>query len=111
MIMTDEELLREYKGAKKKTAQIAILADLNMCTKDDIKEILERLGVPRDELYAKRGRKKSPEKVLLEAAKGESAPAHTMPEAVREALSKELICLRIIAGANGRHQLVFERVA
>ncbi len=40
MTMTDEEICRDYRTAKTPTKQIGILADLNGCTKAEIKEIL-----------------------------------------------------------------------
>lgn len=40
MYMTENEIRRDYAGAKNKTMQIGILADLNCCTKDRIREIL-----------------------------------------------------------------------
>lgn len=40
MYMTEGEIRRDYAGAKNKSMQIGILADLNCCTKDMIREIL-----------------------------------------------------------------------
>lgn len=40
MQMTANEIRRDYAGAKNKSMQIGILADLNCCTKDRIREIL-----------------------------------------------------------------------
>lgn len=40
MYMTEGEIRRDYTGAKNKSMQIGILADLNCCTKDRIREIL-----------------------------------------------------------------------
>lgn len=40
MYMTENEIRRDYAGAKNKSMQIGILADLNCCTKDRIREIL-----------------------------------------------------------------------
>lgn len=40
MTMTNEEICREYRMAKAPTKQIQILADLNGCKKDEIKQIL-----------------------------------------------------------------------
>lgn len=40
MQMTENEIRRNYSGAKNKSMQIGILADLNCCTKDRIREIL-----------------------------------------------------------------------
>ena len=40
MQMTENEIRRDYAEAKNKSMQIGILADLNCCTKDRIREIL-----------------------------------------------------------------------
>lgn len=40
MYMSESEIRRDYAGAKNKSMQIGILADLNCCTKDRIREIL-----------------------------------------------------------------------
>ena len=40
MYMTEGEIRRDYARAKNKNMQIGILADLNCCTKDRIREIL-----------------------------------------------------------------------
>lgn len=44
MIMSDEEICTEYRQAKNRVAQIGILADQNVCTKDEIKRILIAAG-------------------------------------------------------------------
>ncbi len=41
MQMTEGEIRRSYGAAKNKNAQIGILADLNACSTDHIKQILE----------------------------------------------------------------------
>lgn len=45
MVMSDSEILRQYRDAKNKKAQVGILADLNCCTKKEISEKLASLGV------------------------------------------------------------------
>ena len=40
MYMTEGEIRRDYAGAKNKSMQIGILANLNCCSKDRIREIL-----------------------------------------------------------------------
>lgn len=40
MEMSNEEIIRRYKQAKHKAAQIQILADLNACPKSKILEIV-----------------------------------------------------------------------
>ena len=42
--MTDEEIVREYKAAKSPLKQVGILAQLNNCSKESIKEILVAAG-------------------------------------------------------------------
>ncbi len=80
MWMTDQAIVREYKEAKDKKKQIEILADENNCGNEEIEKILEDNGI---DLAKKRGRK----------AKGE-AMKRKLPEAVREALTRELIRLQ-----------------
>ena len=45
MTMTENEIVRDYRAAKNKQQQIAILADLNTTTTDEIKKILKANGV------------------------------------------------------------------
>lgn len=45
MEMTKTEIIREYKMANSKTKQIGILAELNLCTKKEIREILREGGL------------------------------------------------------------------
>ena len=45
MWMTPGEICREYRQAKKKAAQVGILADLNSCSKAEIRDILQRHGI------------------------------------------------------------------
>ena len=40
MTMTPEEICRDYRTAKSRLKQIGILAELNQCSKDKIKQIL-----------------------------------------------------------------------
>ena len=44
MQMTDNEIVRSYQHAANRTKQISILAELNACSKAQIREILERNG-------------------------------------------------------------------
>lgn len=57
MTMTNGEILRDYRGAKDKKAQVKILAELNACSVQQIKEILISEGVDGRELP--KSRKKS----------------------------------------------------
>lgn len=45
MTMTDKEIVKSYKEAKYKKAQIGILADLNCCEPSIIKDILRENGI------------------------------------------------------------------
>ena len=45
MIMEPGEILREYNASKCKSKQLTILADLNLCTKEEIQQVLEQQGV------------------------------------------------------------------
>ena len=44
MTMTKEEIIRDYKAAKAPSKQIAILAELNQCDREKIKQILVEGG-------------------------------------------------------------------
>ena len=44
MTMTDEEICRDYRAAAAPLKQIGILADLNQCSKERIKQILIKGG-------------------------------------------------------------------
>ena len=44
MIMTKEEIVRDYNQAKAPQKQIGILADQNLCKKSEIVEILKEAG-------------------------------------------------------------------
>mgnify|MGYP000019733706 FL=1 len=48
MEMSNEEIIRRYKQAKHKAAQIQILADLNACPKSKILEIVSDSIVPKN---------------------------------------------------------------
>lgn len=69
MNMTNEEIVRDYKQAAKPAEQIAILADLNGCTKKEIAQILIDAGMDVPGWYTK-GKKKKP----AEAAGDEPRP-------------------------------------
>jgi len=42
MIMTNEEIYRDYKLSKRKQRQIHILADINRCSLGQIKQIIQK---------------------------------------------------------------------
>lgn len=57
MTMTEAEICREYGQAANPAAQIGILADLNVTTKQEIISVLERNGMtlPRDTRRERKG--------------------------------------------------------
>ena len=56
--MSESEIVASYRQAAKPAAQITVLADLNVCSKERIEEILREAGEP---LPKKRGRQKQTE--------------------------------------------------
>ena len=56
--MSESEIVASYRQAAKLAAQITVLADLNVCSKERIEEILREAGEP---LPKKRGRQKQTE--------------------------------------------------
>lgn len=56
MQMTDLEIVASYRRNRNKN-QIDVLAQLNACGKENIREILIKNGIPEDELPKKRGPK------------------------------------------------------
>lgn len=53
MIMSNADIIREYKAAKTPMKQIGILADQNLCKKRDIVEILVKEGCEVPKFYTK----------------------------------------------------------
>ena len=45
MVMTEAEICKEYRESKKQNMQIGILAELNLCKKTEIIDILEKNGI------------------------------------------------------------------
>lgn len=45
MQMSEQEIVRSYTNAKDKRSQVGVLAELNACPNDTIREILERNGI------------------------------------------------------------------
>lgn len=71
MIMTNDEIVMEYKQAKAPLKQIGILADQNLCTREEIIEILREAGADLPKIYQKKSepRAETPEApVLLQPA-------------------------------------------
>lgn len=52
MVMTPREIVSSYQRAENKKHQLQILADLNLCSRTEIKEILISQGVQEEEIPA-----------------------------------------------------------
>lgn len=79
MVMTDEEIIREYAESKNKSNQIKILADENLCRQADIVAILRAAGQPVPNMWL--SKKEKEEKVArLAAAAGVKAPVPKPPK-------------------------------
>ena len=61
--MTRAEILKSYKEAKDKKNQITILADMNICSKQEIRDELIKAGVPGEELPKFRDKKRNRSKL------------------------------------------------
>lgn len=93
MTMTPDEIYADYRDAKDKTAQIGIMAELNLCTKHEIIKILEDMGVdpskdevkPKKRTYRKRAKAeegesaKKPKKTAVAPVQPEEQQATEMP--------------------------------
>ena len=69
MIMTTEEIVREYREAKDRVKQINILADENQCKRKEIAALLREAGEDVDGRFF-RGEKKPQEKEDLPLTAG-----------------------------------------
>lgn len=59
MEMTEYEIIKDYGEAKNKAEQIKILADLNMCSREEIINILDKNGIPHPGARTKRSNTKN----------------------------------------------------
>lgn len=57
MFMKDSEILSKYRKAENKKEILGILADLNGCNNESMKQFLLDNGIPESDFRAKRGRK------------------------------------------------------
>lgn len=92
MWMTESEIAKEYREAKNKKHQISILADQNVCSHKQIREILIKMG----EIESKEPEKKVRTVAPLESTKKEikvEAPTSVKKMALErlEELEKEII--------------------
>ena len=94
MTMTNEEICREYRQAKAPTKQIQILADLNGCKKDEIKQILIDGGEKLPGNMTAPGERKAPKPKAEPKPKTEPEPEKQTEEyiPVRDALPLLIGC-------------------
>jgi len=75
MIMSNADIVREYREAKTPMKQISILADLNCCKRKDIVEILLKEGCEVPKFYTKsKDKKEKPEAVATDINVGTKEP-------------------------------------
>lgn len=81
MEMSDQEILRSYNDAASKSKQIKILADLNACSTQQIKDVLSSNGIKL------RGIKTEPERVETHSIdeKMEEKKAEDLTQAIETA--------------------------
>lgn len=95
MQMNNAEIVKMYREAKDKKAQITILAELNVCDKEDIIKILKAGGVSQAEMPRNRKKTESDGKSKAEADVYQKQPEKEPVAAVTEELPevvKEVIC-------------------
>lgn len=60
MYMKENEILAKYRRADNKREQIRVLAELNLCSENEIIALLEKNGVPKTEIPSLIGKKRGP---------------------------------------------------
>lgn len=92
MIMTEAEICKEYRESKKQNMQIGILAQLNLCKKADIIDILEKNGitVPKPAEKKQTTSNKTVTAKVVSKKPVESAKPVEVPQEVRTALEDTL---------------------
>ena len=95
MQMNDDEIVKMYREAEDKKAQITILADLNVCEKEDIIKILKAGGVTQAEMPRNRKKTESGGQSKAESdvhpKQQNKEPVVSVPEELPEVV-KEVIC-------------------
>lgn len=84
MEMTKSEILRDWEGAKDKKEQIQILADLNCCTPEEIKDVLIEMGVDHRRLPREKKREKAEEALRDQPKLLRAKDLETKPFAYKE---------------------------
>lgn len=82
MTMNENEIVRDFKEAKEKRKQISILADMNQCSREEIRGVLLRNGISEAELPSKPGRRRA---VETEVFHQQVKKNHAKPEEFRPA--------------------------
>lgn len=95
MTMTNEEICREYRTAKAPLKQIQILAELNGCKKDVIKQILIDGGEKLPGNMTAPGERKAP-KPKAEPKVDETATAPMKLEPVNRSDKAAVVAMRIL---------------
>lgn len=80
MEMTESEIVKSFRKADNKRAQIKILSELNACSKEMIAEVLLRNGIKESELPKKPGKKRAAE---TEVFSQQIKKSHAKPDEFR----------------------------
>ena len=95
MIMSNADIVREYKAAKTPMKQIGILADQNLCKKRDIVEILVKEGCEVPKYYTKaKEKKEDPAQAAADTNVGTKEP-ETLQETATEVVEQDSFMLDI----------------
>lgn len=95
MQMTENEIVKSFRNSDKKREQIRILAELNVCSREKIREILLRNGIMESELPKPPGKKtveKKPKGQELAEEKTTSATYRPAQE-TKEPEEQKLFCV------------------
>lgn len=105
MEMSNEEIIRRYKQAKHKAAQIQILAELNACPKSKILEIVSDSIVPKHPTLAQPKEQPETVKAVDNLASFEEYVVNRMDEidGQLKALEKEYADLSVTLLTIGRY--------
>lgn len=83
MEMKPEDIRKEFQEAKDKRAQIKILSERNLCSREDIIEILKEQGIKEEDIPQTRGRRQK------NATKKKTA----IPQSVKDAIAARIVQL------------------
>ena len=106
--MTNEEILISYRESKDKKLQVKILSELNVCSQEQIKEILIQEGVRQCELPRNRKKKEDAEE-KFQLRDEEVQPKETQEQNNFSETEEQIDPLVRQALLHYREQLVMER--